>query len=800
MQPPTFGELLKHFRVAAGLSQEALAERARMSAHAISSLERGARRAPYRDTVALLQDALALAPADRARLDAAAEGGRKRTPRVDADAAPVDATADNLPAQLTSFVGRESEVAEIVALLAANRLVTVTGAGGIGKTRVALEVCAQTSSVWGDGITFADLAPLADGALVAARIASTAGVALSGGDPAAALAAALRGRATLFVIDNCEHVVRDVADIIAALLQSCPRLTFLATSRERLGLAGESVYRLAPLSAPSSVELFLQRSGTSTAQVEAEQLALARAICRRLDGIPLALEFAAARVPVLGLLSLRDRLNEHFKVLSRGSRAAPARQQTMQAAIAWSYELLDASERALFRRLAIFVGGWRLDAAEEVCTGDALATVDVVDDLTSLIEKSLVIVDNDGQRVRYRFLEPTRAFALDQLVISGEHAALAAAHARWMGAFADWAYEEYHHIPRRRWSEFVEPELDNAYAGLAFANGEGNDVNLAGRILAGVRGAFADSPGSLKEFGDSVKDALARIDAAEEPVLHAHLLRALMSVIGGTELIAAAHRAIELFSEIDEVFGLGRSFELLATGYIESGEFEAAMEAIERALLLYRDRGLGRSGAYMVGLDTRANVFQNLGRFDEAECDQAEALSIARLVHDDWFALHLQISRASVALTASDPERAAALAESALAESRALRTPRYEMYALLNLAGARLTLNDFNVAHEAALAALRLARYRDVISSAVSILFIATVAALQGRSRAAARLLGYVDAWAAKGFIWGTTEAACRQRLVAALDAHLPTETLAGDIVIGARFDDEAAAEEALQA
>ena len=798
MRIERFGELLKRFRVAAGLSQETLAERARMSAHSISSIERGARRAPYRETVALLAEALALDPADRGSLEAAAEQGRKRAPRAIAESRPADAPGNNLTAQLTSFVGRENDVERLQTLLEENRLVTITGAGGIGKTRVALEVSSRIAGKWGNGLWFVDLAPLSDGSHVAASIASAAGVQLAQGDSTAALAAALRNAAMLLVIDNCEHLITAVEAVTMHLLRSCPRLAVLATSRERLGIAGEAVYRLAPLPAPAAVDLFEDRAGFS--RPEDEQRAIVAEICRKLDGIPLALELAAARVPALGLAPLRDRLGEHFKLLSRGNRGSPVRQQTMQAAIAWSFDLLETSERVLFRRLSIFAGGWRLEAAEAVCAGNGLAASEVVDGLASLVEKSLVVADDNGRFVRYRFLEPTRAFAFEQLTALGERTEIATAHARWMATFADWAYEEYHHVPPRRWSEFVTPELDNAYVALAWVHGDGNDVRLAARILAGLRGAFTDSAGSLTEFGAWIADALERIDVSEEPALHARLLRALMTVHGGAQLIADAERAIPLFEQTDEVFGLGRSLELLASGYLESGEFEKAAEAVERALRLYRDRGLGRTTAYAVALDTRANVLQEQGRFDDAERDQAEALSIAQFQGDDWFALHLQISRAAVALTANEPTRAAAIAEATVAEARALRSSRYEIYALVNLAAARLALDDLAGAHEAARAGLRLARYRDPISAAMAILFVATVVGLQGRSRGAARLLGYVEAWAANGFRLGTTEETFRARLTAALEAELDPEILAADLALGARLDGEAAAEEALRA
>jgi predicted ATPase len=796
METQSFGQLLKRFRVQAGLSQEALAERARMSAHAISSLERGARRAPYRDTVTLLTDALALEAGERELLEGAAESGRKRAPR--GETSRPSAAQSNLPAQLTSFVGRENDVAQLETLLAEYRLITVTGPGGIGKTRLVLEACSRVDFAQYDAMWFVDFGPLNNESLVAARVASTIGAQLGNGDPTRALAASLRGR-VLLILDNCEHVIGTAAPLVAALLASCARLTVLATSRERLGITGEHASRLSPLPASPALELFFERAEQPAVRADAD-LDIAAAICRRLDGIPLALELAAARVPALGLSGLRARLDEHFKVLSRGSRSAPARQQTMQAAIAWSYDLLDADELVLFRRLAIFAGGWRLDAAEAVCAGDGLDESDIVEALTSLVEKSLVVTEDDGHFVRYGFLESTRAFAFEQLVASGERAGLAAAHAKWMGNLADWAYEEYQHIAQRRWSAYALPELDNAYVALAWAHGEGDDIRLAARVLAGMRGAFVDSGGSLAEFRGWVLDALAHVGAEDDPRLHARLLRALMAVSRGPELIDAAETSIALCADIGDVLGLGRSLELQTSGYVDMGDLEKAADAIDRALLVYRNGGFGRSAPYAVALNTRANVFHHRLRFEDAERDHAEALSIARVGEDDWFALHVQISRAAVALTAEEFERAATLLESALVESRALRSPRYEMYALVNLAAARIALGDVTNAHEAALAALRLARYRDPIGLVVSMLYVATAAGLDGRLRSAARLLGYIDVWAASGYQWDPAEAACRGRLVALLEATLDAPTLAGDAAMGAQLDEETAAEEALRA
>lgn len=295
VETPSFGRLLKRFRVQAGLSQEALAERARMSAHAISSLERGARRAPYRDTVTLLVEALTLDGVDRAELEAAADSGRKRAPR--ATTVDDDARQSNLPAQLTSFVGRENDIAEVLTLLGHHRLVTVTGPGGIGKTRLVLEACTHLDAGRFDALWFVDFAPLDDETQVAARIAGTIGVQLGDVDAQRALAAALLGR-VLMILDNCEHVIATAASMVTALLGACPRLTILATSRERFGIAGEHAHRLSPLPAQTALELFEERAEQPALRTPTD-LDTAAAICRRLDGIPLALELPSMKARAL---------------------------------------------------------------------------------------------------------------------------------------------------------------------------------------------------------------------------------------------------------------------------------------------------------------------------------------------------------------------------------------------------------------------------------------------------------------------------------------------------------------------
>jgi predicted ATPase/DNA-binding XRE family transcriptional regulator len=434
-----FGTLLRRLRLEAGLSQEALAERARMSVVTVGALERGVRRAPYRDTVALLAEALGLGPEERAQLESAAARPQRPKPAA-ADAASIAAPVpeaaaqpNNLPLALTNFVGRETELAELEALLAGSRLVTIVGAGGIGKTRTALHVAAGSIGRRAEGVWLVELAPLADPSLVAGAIASALGVAEQSDRPVLdTLLQHLKHRRVVLVLDNCEHVIAEAARIAETILRACPGVRLLATSRETLRVAGEQAYRLPPLAVPpyqtvlaadaalryGAVMLFADRAAArdATFRLSDESAPAVSEICRRLDGIALAIELAAARVTVLAPHQLAQKLDERFRVLTGGSRTALPRQQTMWALIDWSYDLLSEKERLLFRRLSVFTGGWTLEAASEVCADDvtendreALGPGDILDLLWALVDKSLVVAEPAGEEERYRLLESTRA-------------------------------------------------------------------------------------------------------------------------------------------------------------------------------------------------------------------------------------------------------------------------------------------------------------------------------------------------------------------------------------------------------
>ena len=432
-EPLEFGTLLRRVRTAAGLSQEELAERARMSAAAVSALERGSRKAPYRDTVALLLEALGAEEAERNALTEAAERARRRAAKAESNleiSRPEPAPAgdphlrSNLQAQVTSFFGRDRELAELEALLQKHRLVTLVGAGGVGKTRLSLHLGERVLGSYPDGVWFVEFAPVSDPQFVASAIASSVGLgSISEADPVSALVGALRAKRMLLILDNCEHLVEELARTAEAIVRTCPQVTLLASSRQGLDVDGERTYRVLPLGMPevariatiradlamdfSAIRLFTDRAvsvGRGFELTDANAPIVAD-IVARLDGIPLAIELAAARVKVFSPAELRTRLDERFRLLTGGRRNALPRQQTLHALIGWSYDLLNDREKRLLQRLSVFAGGWTIEAAEAVCSDHLLEAGDVLDALVSLVDKSLVVAEQIGDAMRYRLLD-----------------------------------------------------------------------------------------------------------------------------------------------------------------------------------------------------------------------------------------------------------------------------------------------------------------------------------------------------------------------------------------------------------
>jgi predicted ATPase len=342
------------------------------------------------------------------------------------------AVSHNLPTQLTSFVGRQAEIKGLREALATNRLVTLTGAGGAGKTRLAVQVAADLAEKYGDGICYVDLAPITHPAVVPVTAARALGLPdQPGRSTIDTLQQHLRDRHMLLVLDNCEHLLDSSASLVAALLGAAPSLTVLATSREPLGVTGEAGWQVPSLSlSDDAIELFADRARLARAgfTVDDDNAGAVTEICRRLDGMPLAIELAAARVRTLSLTEIVDSLHDRFRILTGGSRIAVRRQQTLRASVDWSHALLTDTERVLFRRLAVFLGGFDLDAAQAVTGADGVQRYQVLDQLTLLVDKSLVVAESAGGTTRYRLLETVRQYALEKLGESGEADAVRSRH------------------------------------------------------------------------------------------------------------------------------------------------------------------------------------------------------------------------------------------------------------------------------------------------------------------------------------------------------------------------------------
>jgi non-specific serine/threonine protein kinase len=447
--PLQLGELLRDYRRAAGLTQEQLAERSGVSPRSISEMERGGEHVPRPDTVALLARALGLGGSSRKELESSVQVRRKAVQLERRGHGPAPAeharTKHNLPRALTSFVGREPELDRLADVLATTPLLTLVGAGGIGKTRLAQELAQGHQARFPDGCWMVELAALEDPVLVPSAIVAAIGLCDHGTQDLTSMLTEYVGRKQmLLILDNCEHLVQACAQLAAHLLSTCPGLHILATSREPLLIPGETTWQVSPLTAPAlvhqgslehlganpAVKLFVDRA-RAAAEVDftPENAASIARICNTVDGIPLAIELAAAWTRTLSLQQLADKLDADASLLRVPNRMGPPRHRALHATIDWSYALLNTQERTLLSRLSVFAGGWTLQTAEDVCSGGGIAGAEVLDLLGRLVEKSMVLVDTRRSEARYRLLEPIRQYACDRLEALDEAAEYRQRHA-----------------------------------------------------------------------------------------------------------------------------------------------------------------------------------------------------------------------------------------------------------------------------------------------------------------------------------------------------------------------------------
>jgi predicted ATPase/class 3 adenylate cyclase len=587
----------------------------------------------------------------------------------------LEALPNNLPIQLTSFIGHEHEMVELKGLLGTNRLVTLTGAAGCGKTRLALQLGADMLDSFPDGVWLVDLAPLADPDLLIQEVATTLGVrevfrstmidALeSSMQPARPLTdlvtECLRAKQLLLVLDNCEHLLESAAGLAETLLRKAPVLQILATSREALGVAGEASWRVRSLSVPDpaqlsseiganyeAVQLFVDRarSRLGTFAITPDDAPAVAQICRRLDGIPLAIELAAARVEVLSPKELATRLDDRFRLLTGGSRTGLERHQTLRAAVDWSYDALSTPERALLERLSVFAGGCSLEGAEEVCVGGEVEKDAILDLLAQLVGKSLVVADRPAAEARYRLLETIRQYAREKLLASGQSQHVGECHLQWCLALTARAERGVWGSEQATWFDVIELEEDNLRQALDWTITSG-DAESALRLV-GALGRFWMVRGRIKEGGRWLRDAVA-LEAREHPYLRAQALTQAGMIAMTYEGDMAAARsfigeALSLFRELGVRRGIFWSLHSMAVSSMSEGNVQEATAYADEALEVARSTGHEQSIGY--ALLVRSAVALGSGDCMAAQALQAEALPIFRRFDDKTGIVQSLLSR-----------------------------------------------------------------------------------------------------------------------------------------------------------
>ncbi len=501
---------------------------------------------------------------------------------------------NNLPRQTSAFVGRADDAMRVAEMLRHGSLVTIVGAGGIGKTRLALEVAAHLLNESTDGAWFVDLAPIAETALVAGTILATLDAPQSAGTSALEqLVAHLRTRSLLLILDNCEHLVGEVASVVHTVLTRCPETAVLATSREALGVRGEREYHLATLDEASAVQLFADRARAANPHFALDDgnRGAVEKICRRLDGIALGIELAAARVKSIPVASIAERLE--LRMLTGGGRDRSARQQTMNALVGWSYDLLPSDEKAFFRQLAVFTGGMTLESVTAVCAGEQLDEWGVLDLLTSLVEKSLLVPEPPEAPIRYRMLEPIREYARERLAENGETDETSARHARGFAEIADRAYAEWDTTPGADWLERQERELDNFRAALKWTIDESKDLETGARIAGSVGPVFMRLS-LLREgvrWGDLALERISGLESAAIARLHYALSMLHNNLVSNASALTHAELAVDMFREHHDRRGLARALSQVAQQKANNGQRQGALTAADEALSLARELG-----------------------------------------------------------------------------------------------------------------------------------------------------------------------------------------------------------------
>jgi predicted ATPase/class 3 adenylate cyclase len=598
----------------------------------------------------------------------------------------LDVFPNNLPRQLTSFIGREREMAEVNHLLSKSCILMITGSAGCGKTRLALQVAGKLIDAYADGVWLVELATLTEPMLVLNKVASALTLReVPGQTLLSTLLEYLRIRESLLVLDNCEHLVTACADLVETLVRLCPRLRVLATSREPLGVSGEMVWRVPSLSLPETrqvpsvehlvryeaIRLFIERAtavqpGFAVTPQNAGSVA---AVCRRLDGIPLAIELAAARMRALSAEQIAARLDERFSLLTGGSRTALPRHQTLRGTLDWSYDLLSRKERSLLCRLSVFAGGWTLEAAEAVCTGEGVETQDILDLLTQLVFKSLVVMGAQEGDVRYRLLETVRQYGQDKLNESADATVARRRYLDWCLHLAERAEPELRGVDQPVWLERLEVEHDNLRAALEWSKVPENDGD-AGLRLARALSQFWNVRGHFSEGRVWLETMLSHnLDAAAPTRAKALAGTGFLAYRQGDYdgSIRLCTESLALFRELGDLSGMGQALYVLGMIAESRGDYDRAKALLTESVALGRQVGDKRRMA--ISLNSIGEVARCQDDYAAARASYEESLSLSRDVGDQRGVTIALGNLGHVALHEGDHDGAAVLFKEALTQA-----------------------------------------------------------------------------------------------------------------------------------
>jgi predicted ATPase/class 3 adenylate cyclase len=623
---------------------------------------------------------------------------------------PVVKIPNNLPQQVTSFIGRERELDEVKALLSRSRLLTLLGTGGLGKTRLSLQIAAEILPEYPDGVWFLDLASIRDPELVVAEAAQVLGLREEADRTLIqTVCAYLAPRQLLLVFDNCEHLVKACADLANAILRATRRVNVLASSRHVLHVPGEQVYPILPLPVPqrgddfealsrsTAVRLFVERARLhkpTFAFGEREAPAVVELVAR-LEGIPLALELAAARIRSLAVADINARLKDRYKLLTGGSAVLQERQQTLRALVDWSYELLTAAEQTVLRRLGVFVGGFDLAAAEHVCGVAPLADIDLLDLLESLIEKSLVMLDEREECARYRMLETIRDYAVEKLSASGEQQAGAARHCEHYFAMAKAANVGLSGSQQADWIWRVEMELDNMRSAMALALSGGIDAFIAVKFAVAMQG-FWILRGYCSEGRKLVKASLAMPAVQASDIAHAWALYVGAALAESQSDFAEARRMLEICLSLRRRLGnpvdVAATLSTLSPARLQGGDAASAAAGEHEALSIFREVG-DRAGE-AIGLLHLGQIAAYLGEDLQAREHLEQCLALARQIEHQEVEAECELLLGETLLEADDSIQASLRFKRSLNVCREAGDKRGEANALWQLGNADLRSGD----------------------------------------------------------------------------------------------------------